>query len=53
MPRRPLVTVLMSVYNDARFLRESVNSILAQLNLPAAKGGGIFSKLLRVEKSKK
>ena len=30
MPRKPLVTVLMSVHNDARFLPESVDSILAQ-----------------------
>ena len=30
MSRKPLVTVLMSVHNDARFLPESVDSILAQ-----------------------
>jgi glycosyltransferase involved in cell wall biosynthesis len=30
MPREPLVTVLMSVFNDVRFLPESVESILGQ-----------------------
>jgi glycosyltransferase involved in cell wall biosynthesis len=30
MPGKPLVTVLMSVFNDAPYLRESVESILAQ-----------------------
>ena len=30
MPRRPLVTVLLSTYNDLRFLPEAVDSILAQ-----------------------
>ena len=30
MPRRPLVTVLLSTHNDLRFLPEAVDSILAQ-----------------------
>ena len=30
MSRRPLVTVLMSTYNDAEYLAESVESVLGQ-----------------------
>jgi hypothetical protein len=44
---------MIRLRQDAPPLAEAeVNAILAQLNLPAAKGGGIFSKLFASGKSK-